>query len=364
MRALIAGGGTGGHYFPALAVAREFLRRGWELFFVGSRRGIEGRLGFPAKELLLLSHSSFRGKGISSLLSLPGQANALLKSLLFLRRVKPDFTITFGGYSSLPVAVASGLAGVPLFIQEQNSVPGKVNRLVSGLAVKCFLGFPKGKEYLKCDCLFTGNPLREEVEEFSKLPQSERGKLKERLGLDSKLKTLLVVGGSQGALFINELMERAAPYLPEGVQVVHLCGKGKCGKITKIYGKHRIKNITLPFYERIWELYAVADAAVSRAGALAVSELSAFKVPTLFIPYPFAADGHQLFNALYLAKRGGALLYKQEELTVELFIQSLKRLLFDIMLREKMKRVMSESFPRGATARIVDEIEGWIGKRG
>jgi UDP-N-acetylglucosamine--N-acetylmuramyl-(pentapeptide) pyrophosphoryl-undecaprenol N-acetylglucosamine transferase len=364
LRALIAGGGTGGHYFPALAVARELLNRGWELFFVGSERGIEKRLGFPAKEVLLLGHSSFRGKGISSLLSLPGYASALVRSILFLRKVKPNVTITFGGYSSLPVAVASRLAGVPLFIQEQNSVPGKVNRIASRFAVKCFLGFPRGEEYLSCKCLFTGNPLRREVEELSRLSERERKRLKERLGLDGRLKTLLVVGGSQGALFLNRLMERVAPYLPEGVQVIHLCGVGKCSDTRKIYSKFGVKNLTIPFYEKIWELYAVADAAVSRAGALAVSELSAFRVPTLFVPYPYAADQHQYFNALYLAERGGALLFRQEELTLELFIQSLKRLLFDIMLRDRMKIVMEESFPEGATAKIADEIERWTGKRG
>ena len=365
MRVLIAGGGTGGHYFPALAVGEELLKRGFTPFYVGSKGGIEGRLGFPpAKESLYLSHSSLRGRGALSVLRAPSYGASLVKVLSFVKRVKPEAVLIFGGYSSLPAGLAAALFRIPLLIQEQNSIPGKTNRYLSRAAREGYLGFSSAKEYLACPSIFTGNPLRKEIVETAKnLTEEKKREFKERLGLEPDLKTLLIVGGSQGALWINRLVERAISGLPEGIQVIHVTGRGKEGRLRELYAGRGIKALVLPFYERIWELYGAADGAVSRAGALAMSELSAFRIPTLYIPYPYAADNHQLENALYLSKRGGALVYTQEELSVELFLQSLEALLFDIIGRERMRGVMAELFPLNATQRVASEIEKWIEKR-
>ena len=361
MKVLIAGGGTGGHYFPALSVAYELKRRGHEVIYVGSKRGIEGKLGFPASYSLLLSHSSVRGRGLSSLFSLFGHLKAFKESFLFIRKLKPRVAVVFGGYSSLPAGLACVALRVGLFIQEQNSVPGKVNRILSRFATSAFLGFPAASDFLHCPSIFTGNPLRKEIKEARKIKRKE---VLRKLKLSEEKRTLLVLGGSQGALFINEALKSVARELPKGIQVVHITGKGKDKGLKEAYQRAGIEARIFSFYEKIWELYLIADGAISRSGALAISELSAFKVPTLFIPYPYAADDHQYKNALYLAKRGGALLYRQEEITKEKLLGGIKTVLFDIMARERMKKVLENAFPTNADEEIVNEIERWSRKRG
>ncbi len=361
MRVLVAGGGTGGHYFPALSVAYELKRRGHEVVYVGSKRGIEGELGFPTPYSLLLSHSSVRGKGISSIFSIFGHLKAFKESLSFIRKFKPKVAIVFGGYSSLPAGLACGALGVNLFIQEQNSVPGKVNRFLSRFATSAFLGFPSASNFLHCPSIFTGNPLRKKIKEAKKMKKKD---ILQKLRLSEEKRTLLVLGGSQGALWINEILKSVAPELPKGIQVVHITGKGKEGGLKEAYRKAGIEARIFPFYEEIWELYLIADGAVSRSGALVISELSTFKVPTLFIPYPYAADDHQYKNALYLAKRKGALLYRQEEITKGKLLMGIRTVLFDIMTRERMKKVLENAFPANADEEIVNEIERWSRKRG
>lgn len=361
---MIAGGGTGGHYFPALAVARKLRERGHEVLFVGSKRGIEGRLGFPAREKLLLDHSSFRGRGLKALLSLPVYGRAVFESFRFLKRLRPDVTLVFGGYSSLPVGLASYLLKIPLFIQEQNSFPGRTNRILSRFAVEAFVGFPGASKHLNCPSLFTGNPLRREVLEWAGRKEELRRRVIRELSLDERKKTLLVIGGSQGALWMNRLLVRAAEGLGKmGVQVIHVTGYGKDEGLREAYNRAGVRAVLFPFHPRPWELYASCDGAVSRAGALAISELSAFAIPSILIPYPFAADRHQYLNGEFVAGRGGALLYRQEELTLELFLQSVREILFDIMVRERMRKALSSIFPPDPTSLVVREIEEWKGRR-
>ncbi|WP_456342334.1 undecaprenyldiphospho-muramoylpentapeptide beta-N-acetylglucosaminyltransferase [Thermovibrio sp.] len=364
MRVVIAGGGTGGHYFPALAVAEELRKRGHELLFVGSKGGIEGRLGFPADRSLLFDYTSFRGKGVRGVSALLGYGRAAVELLGILKEFKPDCAVIFGGYSSLPLGVACALKGVPLFIQEQNSVPGKTNRFLSRFAVKAFLGFPQAERYLRCECLFTGNPLRREVLEAAERRDELRRRVLAELSLEEGRKTLLILGGSQGALSINRLVEKAAPGLKgKPLQVIHLTGYGKEGRLREVYAGSRIPAAVIPFYGKIWELYAASDGVVSRAGALAVSEIAAFRLPSILIPYPYAADEHQYFNGKFLADRGGALLFRESELSVELFLQGIERILFDIMERRKMEEALSGLFPPDGTSLIVREIEEWRKRR-
>ena len=364
MRVVVAGGGTGGHYFPALAVGKELRKRGHRVLFVGSKLGIEGKLGFPSDEIFLIEYSSFRGKGLRGLFSLVGYGRAFLKVFSLFKYFKPDCCIVFGGYSSLPVGLAGALSGVPLFIQEQNSVPGKTNRFLSRFALRGFLGFPEAGKYLKCRCTFTGNPLREEILETLKRKKEVKERIFKRFSLEKGKRTLLVLGGSQGALSINKLFERTIPFLSGlPIQVIHVTGYGKEGKLKELYRRAGVRAVVLPFYDRIWELYAAGDGVVSRAGALAISEIAAFRLPSLLIPYPYAADDHQYLNGAFLSQRGGALLFRESELSVEALLQGLKTILFDIMKRREMERVLSDLFPKSATSLIVDEIEEWRERR-
>ena len=362
MKFLIAGGGTGGHYFPALAVAEALREDGHSVLYVGTENGIEKNLGFPADRSLLLNVSGFVGRGLKGYLSSFKFLTSTVKLLNEIENFQPDGAVVFGGYASLPSGMASFIKRVPVYVQEQNSVPGRVNRFLSKFSECSFLGFPGADRFIKGKRLFTGNPLRREVVEAAKKRNRVREETLRKLNLSNSKKTLLVVGGSQGALFLNRLFIDAAPFLNREIQVIHITGRSKEEeKLLEAYRNRGIEARIFPFYRRVWELYSVADCAVSRAGALAISELSLFGVPTLFIPYPYAADDHQLKNAQFLSEIGAALYRKQEEITPLETAEIVDSLLFSIIESERLREnFLSFSKPE-ATETIVEVI---CGKRG
>ena len=360
MRFLIAGGGTGGHYFPALAVATSLMEKGHTVFYVGTVNGIEKRLGFPSEREFLLNLSGVMGRGIRGYFF---SFRFLTGTLRLLRELPSvDGVVVFGGYASLPSGIASLIRGAPLYVQEQNSVPGRVNRLLSKFSKCSFVGFPTAEEFLNGRTVFTGNPVRKEVINASRNRETLKKKVLEKLNLSPRKKTLLVLGGSQGALWINRLLLEIAPKLNRDVQVVHITGKSKEEeKLSEAYKESGIEARVFPFYGKIWELYSVADGAVSRAGALAISEMSLFGIPTLFIPYPFAADQHQLKNAQFLAEKKAAVFREQEELSPSEALEIVENLLFSIIDSERLRNnFLSLSKPE-ATEEIVETI---CGKRG
>lgn len=357
MRFLIAGGGTGGHYFPALAVAEALKEKGHSIFYVGTENGIEKTLGFPSENSLLLNVSGFIGRGLRGYFSSFRFVTSTLKLLREIERFNPDAAIVFGGYASLPSGVASFLKGIPLYVQEQNSVPGRVNRFLSRFSKCSFLGFPGAEAFLKGKNLFTGNPVRRQVVDASKRREEVGRKTLEKLNLSRKKKTLLVIGGSQGALFLNRLFIETAPLLNREVQVIHITGKSKEEeKLKVVYRESGIDARVFPFYREVWELYSIADCAVSRAGALAISELSLFGIPTLFVPFPYAADDHQLKNAQFLSQMGAALYRKQEEITPQETAQIIETLLFGIIDSQKLKENFLSFSRPNATDRITEVL--------
>jgi len=361
LRVVVSGGGTGGHYFPAYAVAQELLSRGHEVFFVGSRGRIEERLNdFPAEERLYLPVEGFAGRGLKGLKAPLGLLSSTLKLISAYKRWKPDGVVVFGGYASLPAGLAARLLKVLLFLQEQNAVAGNALRLLSRFAKEAFLGLPV-KGLFRCREKFTGNPLRKEVIKASEKREELRPRLLKSLGLSSERKTLLVIGGSQGALWLNETMAEVARYLKGlPIQVIHVTGSSKKEKeLREAYRAASVPFRTFPFYDRVWELYAVADAAVSRAGALAVSELALFGIPTLLVPFPYAVADHQYKNGLLFAERGAALLKRQEELTPQELFRTVKRLLFDKILRKSLSNDFKGLARPDAASSVAEEIEKW-----
>ncbi len=359
MRFIIAGGGTGGHYFPALAVAEALRKEGHTLFYIGTENGIEKRLGFPSHRTLFIKVSGFIGRGIKGYLSSFRFLTSTATLLKEIDRFQPDAAVVFGGYGSLPSGVASFLKGVPLYVQEQNSVPGRVNRLLSRFSECSFLGFPGAEKFLKGKKLFTGNPVRREVVEAAGKREEVRRKTLRKLNLSEKRKTLLVIGGSQGALFLNRLFIETVPLLSREVQVIHITGESKDEeKLKEVYRERGIDARVFPFYRNVWELYSVADCAVSRAGALAISELSLFGIPTLFIPYPYAADDHQLTNARFLSEIGAALYREQRSITPKETAQIVELLLFSIIDSTRLKENFLSFSRPDATERITEVICG------
>ncbi len=319
---LIMAGGTGGHVFPALAVARLLRLADREVVWLGTRRGIEARL-VPAAGLPIewIDVEGLRGRGPARWLAAPFQlARALWQALAVLRRLRPAAVLGCGGFASGPGGVAAWLTRTPLVIHEQNAVAGLTNRCLARFAVTVAEAFP-GSFAPGRRAVTIGNPVRREIAALAPPEQ--------RFAARSGPLLLLVFGGSQGAAALNRLVPRALALLPAGgrPRVLHQCGTADCDAVAGMYLQLGIEADVRAFVDDMASAYGRADLAVSRAGALTVSELAAAGLGAVLVPFPAATDDHQTRNAGYLVSAGAAVLLPQRELTERRLADELSRLL-------------------------------------
>lgn len=300
---LIMAGGTGGHVFPALACAREFQARGYNVHWLGTPRGIENELvpqaGLP---LHLISVSGLRGKGPLALLKAPfSLVRALFQARRVVRKLRPVCVLGMGGYVTGPGGLAAKLAGVPLIIHEQNAVAGTANRSLVRFATRVCEAFPNTFS-ASAKRRTTGNPVREEL--FLETP---------RPALQNRKPRLLILGGSLGAEPLNKLLPEALGDVPAELrpEVVHQAGKQHAEVTVDRYRAAGVQAHVAPFIQDMAGAYAWADLVVCRAGALTISELAAAGLPSMLVPLPHAIDDHQTRNADYLAREGAAFLLPQ-----------------------------------------------------
>jgi UDP-N-acetylglucosamine--N-acetylmuramyl-(pentapeptide) pyrophosphoryl-undecaprenol N-acetylglucosamine transferase len=312
--ALVMAGGTGGHIFPGLAVAEALRERGWRVHWLGGK----GTALHPSMESQLvpprgfvfesIDFSGVRGKGPATLVLLPMRLlKAFWQSIQVVRRVKPDVVLGLGGYISFPAGMMSVLLGRPLVLHEQNSVAGLVNRVLAGVADRVFTAFPgvlKKAEWI-------GNPLRPA---FTRQPGPES----RFAGRSGPLK-LLVVGGSLGAMALNDLVPKALALIPadERPVVMHQSGARQLDALRANYQAAGVQAELTPFIEDTAQAFADADLIVCRAGASTVTEIAAVGAAALFVPFPSAVDDHQTTNAKFLVDQGGGWLIQQRDLTPE-----------------------------------------------
>jgi UDP-N-acetylglucosamine--N-acetylmuramyl-(pentapeptide) pyrophosphoryl-undecaprenol N-acetylglucosamine transferase len=321
----IMAGGTGGHVFPALAVAERLRADGLEVFWIGTRRGMEARLvpqhGFS---LEWIGIEGLRGKGLATLALAPFRLiGAIWQAARILRRRRPEAVLGMGGFASGPGGLATRLFGLPLVIHEQNRVPGLTNQWLARIATRVFEAFPgsfpPARRAVAC-----GNPVRVEI---AALPAPD-----ERLALrlqGAGPRRLLVLGGSLGAQALNRTLPQALALLParERPQVRHQAGEQTLAEAQAGYAEAGVAAQVTPFFTDMAEAYAWADLVVCRAGALTISELAAVGLPAILVPYPHAVDDHQTGNARYLADAGAALLLPQTQLTPQSLAEHLTTLL-------------------------------------
>lgn len=319
MKVIIAGGGTGGHLYPGIAVAREILRApGSEVLFVGTQQGIEARV-LPGEGLPLRFISVGKLKGMkmaSTLKTLVTLPRSILQSLCLLREVQPDVVIGVGGYASGPVALAAWLGRRPLFIIEPNSYAGLANRVLGRLARKvilCFPGADRRQFFAKRKTVHTGPLVRKGID------QGDRAKALVSFGLEPGRFTVFVMGGSGGAHAINMAMKKAAKSLSRtaNLQVLHQTGVADVVDVAAGYREAGVPAVVLPYVVDMAGAYAVADLVVSRSGATTVAELAVCGKRAVLVPFPFAADNHQEHNARTLEALGAADVVLQRELTTE-----------------------------------------------
>ncbi|RKP48511.1 undecaprenyldiphospho-muramoylpentapeptide beta-N-acetylglucosaminyltransferase [Pararobbsia silviterrae] len=310
---MVMAGGTGGHVFPGLAVARRMQAQGWRVVWLGNPSGMEATLvpkhGIPIE---FVRFGGVRGKGAVTKLKLPlNLLRACWQSLGVLRRIQPDVVLGMGGYITFPAGIMTALTGRPLVLHEQNSIAGLANKVLAKLAKRVLVAFPGALPHAE----WTGNPIRDELAEMPAPAQryaSRSGPLK-----------LLVVGGSLGAAALNEVVPLALAKLPAQARphVVHQAGARHIGALKTAYDNAGLgddPNIELvPFIDDMASAYAEADLVICRSGAMTVAEIAAVGVAALFVPFPYAVDDHQTSNGRFLADAGGALLIQQRELTVD-----------------------------------------------
>lgn len=325
---LVMAGGTGGHIFPGLAVADAARADGWRVVWLGNPAGMEARL-VPARgfEMAELRFGALRGKGLLRKLLLPfNLLRGFAEALRRLAEVKPDVVIGLGGFVSFPAGMMAVLKGIPLVVHEQNSVAGLTNRVLAGVADRVLTGFP---DVLK-NALWTGNPVRAEIAALP--PPAQR--YQQRAAAGEPLQ-LLVVGGSLGAVALNEVLPAALALLPadERPRVVHQAGEKNIAALRAGYAQAGVAAECLPFIEDMAAAYARADLVICRAGALTVAELAAAGVASILVPYPHAVDDHQTGNARFLAAAEAAVLLPQRELSAEKLAELLR------MKRERLQQM-------------------------
>ncbi|MFB3924452.1 MAG: undecaprenyldiphospho-muramoylpentapeptide beta-N-acetylglucosaminyltransferase [Syntrophales bacterium] len=322
MKIIIAGGGTGGHLFPGIAIAEEFLRRdsGTAVLFIGTGKGLEKRilpgLGFPLKTMDI---EGIKGKGIrksfAALLKIPW---SLVQASRMIRDFKPDIVIGVGGYASGPAVLAAHWMGIRTVIAEQNAIPGVTNRILGVFADRVFLSFPETRAWFRADkAVVSGNPVRPGFHECGR-----------REGKD-RMFTVLIFGGSQGARSINRAVAQALPHLREisgTLQIIHQTGDRDLQFMENAYRAAGIHSEVLPFITDMMSAYSRADLLVCRAGATSIAEITACGKAAVLIPFPHAVNDHQTKNAEVLYHAGAAEMIHEKDLDGKRLADTIRRL--------------------------------------
>jgi UDP-N-acetylglucosamine--N-acetylmuramyl-(pentapeptide) pyrophosphoryl-undecaprenol N-acetylglucosamine transferase len=354
MRVLIAGGGTGGHVIPALAIARELKTRYQaDVLFVGTARGIENRL-VPQAGFGLMKIKVGALKNVSLLTrlrTLVGLPLAIIAARKIINVFAPDVVVGVGGYASGPAMAAAIMAKIPTLAFEPNLVPGMANRLVGSRVSAAAVHFEETKKYFDAaKTAVVGVPVRQEF--FQASPE----------GSGDRQPTLLVFGGSQGAHAINEAVVGALPELQKrisGLRIIHQTGEPDYNEVQAAYVRAGVPAEVSAFIDNMPQAFACADLLVCRSGASTVAEATAAGKPAIFVPFPRAADDHQRRNAEAIVEGGGALLVPQAELTPERLTQAVTELLCDRKRLQEMSqraKALSHEDAAGRMAGMIADL--------
>lgn len=360
MKLIIAGGGTGGHLFPGIAVAEEFLSRDPqnEVLFVGTERGIELR-AVPAAgyRLEIISAAGIRGKaGISQIKGACLMLYGYAQSRKILKSFRPDLVLGVGGYASLPMVLAARGMQIPRFIHEQNAIPGMTNKMLAKFADQVFITLEESARFFpEKKVLLTGNPLRRQILQQASAPAGEEP----RLGGQGRFR-ILIFGGSQGAHAINMAMVAALPFLERisnKLEITHQTGTQDADQVSEAYRRHGFDAGVRPFIDDMAGAYQRADLVICRAGATTIAELTACGRPGIFIPFPHAVDDHQRCNAEALLKKGAGFMLLEYELSGETLAGMVSELMNDPETLQRAGRLASGLARLDAAKIIVDEME-------
>ena len=351
MRIVIAGGGTGGHLFPGIAIAEQFLKKDdkAQVIFIGTKKGIEykllGKLGY---ELRTIDIEGLKGRGLIALAKSFYQVpQSMWQSRRILKQFSPHLVIGVGGYASGPAVLTAHFMGIPTAIAEQNAVPGVTNRILGKFVNKIFVTYAKTATLFEPNkVMLSGNPVRAAFIAGKELDKEKKD-----------FWQLLIFGGSQGAAAINKAIIDMLPWLQKTknkIHVVHQTGARQMEKVRQVYKGSGIKARVLPFIVDMAGAYKSADLIICRAGATSLAEITASGKAAILIPYPWAANDHQTKNAQAMAEAGAAVMIRESELSGCKLFEVIESLLYD---EQKLKKMENKSTKLGninAAAKIVD----------
>ncbi len=355
---MVAGGGTGGHIYPAIAIAREWLARGdHRVVFVGTEYGLEKRLvpaaGYP---LEFVRVGGLKGKSLAQTVrNLARLPLGFLDAWTLVSRHRPAAVLGVGGYASGPVLMVAALRGIPTLIHEANAFPGLTNRILARFVRTIAVGFPKALEQFRRKGIETGNPVRQEFFDAARRPRTPRAGVR-----------ILVFGGSQGSKILNDTVVAALPHLAPAagrVEIVHQTGPASLDAVKAAYASSPFADARVVAYlDPMAEEMAAADLVICRAGAMTVGELAAIGRAAILIPFAAATNNHQEFNARALESAGGAVVITERELTPERLAAAISELTSSRPRLEAMGAAQRRVARPDATAAIVDLIEGFHAK--
>jgi len=348
MKVLIVAGGTGGHVYPALSVAKEFKRNKFSVSWIGKSESLESTLSEAESfNFISLETKGFKGKNIfGKIISVIYLELNVIKSLFIITKLKPDIVFSTGGYVSLAPALAAYLLSIPLYIHEQNSVPGLVNRILNRLSVLTFEAFP-GSFSKSSKIHDVGNPVRAEI---IKSP-SPQPTIKEHFNI-------LILGGSQGSKQLNEIVLKSFKdkVIPLHWSILHQIGDLDRSPLEEAYSKQSISYEVVPYIENIGKAYHESDIVIGRSGAMTISEICCSSKPSILFPLPWAADNHQYFNAKFLENKKASILLESSLDSADSLFTLLNDLEKDHNARHSMSLNAFDAFPISSGNRIVEII--------
>lgn len=360
-RLVVACGGTGGHLFPGIAVAEEWSQRGGEVLLLISEKQIDALATEGYDHLRFEKMDSIAMPGIVSP-KMPGFLLKFVKSLGQCRKLLKSFgadaVLGMGGFTSTAPLIAGIMAGLPTFIHESNSIPGRANKLNAKFSRSVLIGFERcATHFPGSNTEVVGTPLRPSV-----AAKPTRGEAEAYFGLVPDKKTIMVMGGSQGARRVNELVASALPKIAESeFQVLHISGPTDYETVKPAYDAHPSAGVLRDFCSDIQYAYAAADVAICRSGASTLTELAHYGVPSILIPYPYSADDHQITNAEIFSVPGAAELWSQDELTEENFADKLLDMVSDSEKLTRMGQAMISLAIPDASGRVCDVVSSHVG---
>lgn len=353
----IACGGTGGHLYPGLAVAEKLQQAGHQVIIYVSPKKID--------QVVLKTYSQFQ----SVILPTVGWTGLNLKALNFcfkffqayalcvkeIRHHQPAAILGMGGFSSAPMLIAAARRGIPVLLHESNAIPGKVTKLLATQANKVLLGFEECADYLKkSKTQVTGTPVR------STLVKVNRSKAAEYWGLNAERLIITIIGGSQGARGLNQLLIDSLPLLKKfktTIQVIHQTGKEDQARVKKAYEQAEVKACVVDFCKHMEMLYSLSDLMIARSGAASLTEISYFGLPSLLVPYPHAAEDHQTFNAQVYVNAGASVLVQENLLGAELLSKTLEEWITCEKTRHHYGKKAASFAAHDAAQRVAQEVE-------